>query len=100
MRTGLDASTVAPGNTPPEASFTTPVIAAWASAAAGKIKALNTTNNGPRDRRIGFTIAVLLVVLRPRSPCPAVNELVSRRVVDKGSPKKSPAGRDEENLMN
>ena len=27
---GLAASTVAPGNTPPEASLTTPVIAAWA----------------------------------------------------------------------
>jgi hypothetical protein len=35
MSTGLAASTVAPGNTAPDVSFTTPVIAAWADAADG-----------------------------------------------------------------
>jgi hypothetical protein len=57
------------------------VIAAWARAAVGKIKVLNTINNGPRDRRIGFTIAVLLWSCAQGRPCPAVNELVSRRAL-------------------
>ena len=30
IRTGLDASTVTPGSTPPDVSLTTPVIDAWA----------------------------------------------------------------------
>src|SRR5213075_1923496 len=32
---GLDASTVTPGRTAPDASFTTPVMVAWANAMAG-----------------------------------------------------------------
>ena len=35
MSTGLDASTVTPGRTAPDVSFTVPVIVAWANAAAG-----------------------------------------------------------------
>ena len=35
IRAGLDASTVTPGSTAPEASLTTPVMEAWANAAAG-----------------------------------------------------------------
>jgi hypothetical protein len=44
MRAGLEASTVTPGSTPPLESLTTPVIALWADAAAGR----STT---PRQRK-------------------------------------------------
>ena len=49
IRTGLAASTVAPGNTPPEASLTTPVIAAWAEAADGKSNNANATTGYAND---------------------------------------------------
>src|SRR5580765_5513650 len=49
MRTGLAASTVTPGSTAPEASFTTPAIEAWANSAAGtrttRTNALNHARN-------------------------------------------------------
>src|SRR5207248_885352 len=35
ISTGLDASTVTPGRTAPDASLTTPVIEAWAKTAVG-----------------------------------------------------------------
>src|SRR6185295_9812272 len=41
IRTGLAASTVTPGNTPPEASLTTPVIAACANTADGRNRSTN-----------------------------------------------------------
>src|SRR6185436_18655667 len=44
LRTGLEASTVTPGSTAPDVSFTTPVIDAWAKAVAG--------NNATRHRHI------------------------------------------------
>src|SRR5437773_2348270 len=57
MRTGLLASTLTPGNTPPDASLATPAMPAvvcWASAAAGIASAPTT----PRIRtsRYGRTI--------------------------------------------
>src|SRR5436190_16939404 len=45
MRTGLAASTVTPGSTAPDVSFTTPVMDAWAYAAAGMITRHTTTSN-------------------------------------------------------
>src|SRR6185295_13225004 len=41
IRTGLAASTVTPGNTPPDASLTTPVIAACANTADGRSRSTN-----------------------------------------------------------
>src|SRR5713101_9955314 len=37
IRTGLDASTLTPGSTPPDVSLTTPESVAWAKAEAGII---------------------------------------------------------------
>src|SRR5580765_7449316 len=49
MSTGLETSTVTPGNTAPDASFTTPVMEAWANAMAGmstsSASAVNPTCN-------------------------------------------------------
>ena len=45
ISTGLAASTVTPGSTPPEASLTTPVMAACAYAAAGKSRTASRTTN-------------------------------------------------------
>src|SRR4030095_10664685 len=45
MRSGLAASTVTPGNTAPETSFTTPVIDAWANAEAGRTTTRPHTNS-------------------------------------------------------
>src|ERR1700730_17038296 len=45
MSTGLAASTVTPGSTAPELSFTTPVMDPWAYAAAGTITRPATTSN-------------------------------------------------------
>jgi hypothetical protein len=53
MSTGLAASTVTPGSTPPEASLTTPVIAACAWAAAGRSK---RTNRAAADARTSLHI--------------------------------------------
>src|SRR5712691_3152952 len=44
MRTGLAASTVTPGSTAPEVSFTVPVIDPWAYADAGIIASHTRTN--------------------------------------------------------
>src|SRR5205823_1870211 len=44
INTGLAASTVTPGNTPPDASLTTPVIAACAKAAVGR-SSIKTTGD-------------------------------------------------------
>src|SRR6266550_1480068 len=52
MRAGLAASTVTPGSTPPDASFTTPVIEAWAYANDGAINKSATTTNNPTSRCI------------------------------------------------
>src|SRR5689334_3666015 len=50
---GLAASTVTPGNTPPDASLTTPVMAACANAAAGnKTTADNARTHRPTNFRI------------------------------------------------
>src|SRR5687768_15221677 len=57
MRTGLAASTVTPGRTAPEASRTTPVIAACANAAVGRA---NMTKRDAADRRESGPICFLL----------------------------------------
>ncbi|HEX2460732.1 MAG TPA: hypothetical protein VHJ58_11345 [Vicinamibacterales bacterium] len=54
------AATVTPGNTPPDASLTTPVIAACAWAVDGNSNEIKTTRRGPEARRITWTIAILL----------------------------------------
>src|SRR4029453_2247096 len=48
MSTGLDASTVAPGKTAPDASRTTPAMDACARAADGTSTALKRTKNAIR----------------------------------------------------
>src|SRR5688572_17605897 len=58
MRAGLDASTVTPGNTPPEASLTTPAISAWACAKVGTISA-NSAHTHKLDIPIRCTTASL-----------------------------------------
>src|SRR5688572_18213981 len=60
ISTGLAASTVTPGNTPPDASLTTPVIAAWANAVDGTSTHTNATRKSAEDPWIRFSIAVLL----------------------------------------
>jgi hypothetical protein len=47
MRTGLDTSTVTPGRTAPEVSFTTPAIDAWAKTNTG---AASIPTNSPSTR--------------------------------------------------
>src|SRR5689334_22019476 len=59
MSAGLDASTVTPGNTAPEASFTTPTIDAWAKTAVG------TSTNTARTR-IPFNTRCMFLPLRLR----------------------------------
>jgi hypothetical protein len=51
---GLDASTVTPGKTPPDASRTTPVIDAWANAAAGASSTATNTAIRMTSDRISF----------------------------------------------
>src|SRR5688572_2240118 len=55
MSTGLLASTVTPGSTAPDASLTTPVMAACANAAAGTSK---TTSNTAADRLANARIGI------------------------------------------
>jgi hypothetical protein len=53
MSAGLDASTVTPGKTAPDVSFTTPDIDAWANATAGsKARHRNVTTLLARARFI------------------------------------------------
>ena len=52
MMAGLDASTVTPGSTAPDVSFTTPVIEAWANAVAGAIRRPANTTQILANRRI------------------------------------------------
>src|SRR5438876_4180097 len=49
---GLDASTVTPGSTAPEASFTTPVMEAWANARAGTSTRSRNAPNTTCDLRM------------------------------------------------
>src|SRR6187431_2082955 len=53
---GLDASTVTPGSTPPEVSLTTPVIDAWAYAAAGTTASHVSTTAASRRDGLRFTL--------------------------------------------
>src|SRR5262245_13574760 len=57
IRTGLAASTVTPGSTPPDASLTTPVMAPCAKAAAGRSSTIART---AADRRANAHIGTLL----------------------------------------
>src|SRR5262245_36053349 len=52
MSAGLDASTVTPGSTAPDASFTAPVMTACASAAAGTNNANPTAARTFASKRI------------------------------------------------
>src|ERR1700724_2002841 len=58
MSTGLDASTVTPGSTAPDVSFTTPVIEPWASATAGIINIRATHSS--KTAIFGARIRILL----------------------------------------
>src|SRR3954467_2722540 len=62
MRTGLAASTVTPGSTPPDASLTTPVIAAWAEAIEGSSRKTSRPSIPTEvdNRRGKLNIALLL----------------------------------------
>src|SRR5262245_3583880 len=78
ISTGLVAATVTPGNTPPDASLTTPVIAACARAVDGKSNGTKTTRRGPEKRRITWTIAILLN-FQQSNDCRRVYSAESRR---------------------
>ena len=52
MSAGLEASTVTPGKTPPEASLTTPVIVACAKADEVPMNPMVSTVNSPAIRLI------------------------------------------------
>src|SRR5258705_7690003 len=56
MRTGLAASTVTPGRTAPDASFTTPAMEAWAYAAAGTRTTNTDAQNHPRNVCTEFSL--------------------------------------------
>src|SRR5713101_4970670 len=51
IRAGLAASTVTPGSTPPDASLTTPVIAACAEAVDGRSRRTSKPNKPDKPRR-------------------------------------------------
>src|SRR5687767_2872645 len=53
MRTGLDASMLTPGSTPPDESLTTPESDAWAKAAAGTATR-NANTVSTRFKRVMF----------------------------------------------
>src|SRR5262249_7900337 len=74
IRTGLDASTDTPGRTAPEASLTTPVMAACASAAAGRSR---TSNRAAADRRAKLHIVFLLGRVQGRRACARSHECVA-----------------------
>ena len=61
IRTGLATSTVTPGSTPPDASLTTPVMAACARAAAGKS---SNTDSTATDRVTTLDIILVLLITR------------------------------------
>src|SRR5262245_10826990 len=52
IRTGLEASTVTPGRIAPDASWTTPVIEAWAKAETGRVTNQVSTNRTLLTARI------------------------------------------------
>src|SRR4029079_16373656 len=59
IKTGLAASTVTPGSTAPEASFTVPAIDACANAVAGIMSRHDATNNIRARTRIAFLLMLL-----------------------------------------
>src|SRR5262245_59926272 len=69
IRTGLDASTVTPGRTAPEASRTTPAMVACARAAAGAATSARTKT---MHRTVTRRISRLLIPMFPAYPlgCP------------------------------
>src|SRR5215471_1573593 len=56
IRTGLDASTVTPGSTAPDTSLTTPLMEAWANAAAGVRTNANKTSHRTLNARMKFSL--------------------------------------------
>src|SRR4026208_1671486 len=72
ISTGLAASTVTPGSTLPDESFTTPVIEAWATANAGQSTEQATGTSAARTLRIHTTPLRRCFRSCRRSPPPAV----------------------------
>src|SRR4051812_12582595 len=83
IRSGLAASTVTPGSTPPDASLTTPVMVAWARATEGANTSnpatatqiaqtwrMNTPRNGTLGVRIGPASGQIPVPAMRRGLCP------------------------------
>src|SRR5689334_160288 len=56
MSAGLDASTVTPGSTAPDASFTTPAMEAWAYATAGTNTSSAIAANPACNLRMHFSL--------------------------------------------
>ena len=54
MSSGLDASTVTPGRTAPDASLTTPVMEAWANRAVGRASRQANANVIRTEGRMRF----------------------------------------------
>src|SRR5688500_17094985 len=79
IRAGLDASTVTPGSTAPEASLTTPVIDACAHASAGRPKAI--TNR----KRTRCTARILPP--RPRNRLVSLFDADSTRLSGRSGPR-------------
>ena len=52
---GLAASTVTPGSTAPEVSFTTPVIDAWANESEGTQTSASAANDARRKARMDIS---------------------------------------------
>src|SRR5256712_6854615 len=65
MRIGLVASTVTPGRTAPELSFTTPAMTLWADAPAGSARQTTATSGDQNVRRIPLPPELLSVLLQP-----------------------------------
>src|SRR5918995_6916870 len=73
IKAGLEASTVTPGSTAPDASCTAPAIEAWADAMAGKSTRHRTSQGALLAdipaQRLGWLALYLLGALRaPKAP--------------------------------
>src|SRR5262245_23950996 len=81
MRTSLDASTVTPGNTAPDASLTTPAMVLCARAAVG------STSN-PSATKIAAAIPLLVMPLPPNGQLQGPNPYCPTRLIPtkKGDP--------------
>src|SRR5882672_1627797 len=67
MSAGLEASTVTPGRTAPDASFTVPVMEAWANAAAGTSTSSASAAKPTCNLRMHYLLRSLIRAIRTRN---------------------------------